>query len=602
MNMSTEKTVALSGSPASIATRTLALCVIAGNVESYIERFIKSFQQLTPHIYIVRATGSLEPDLTLAKARAMGAVVGIYDNEPGHVQWPHVDNFGAARRAAFQMAKEDGHDFLIWADTDDVIDPESAQAIRAAVEEDDFDLLICPYRLTNNSLTPYRERVVRSGVADWVDPIHEHLEPLPEHAATARRRQLSGGIITHLPAVHREDRPSERNRRILESFYHTDEQHREPRWSFYLCQEYEVAGNRAAAILTATQGIQGWLADRSKLQPCEAYELYLLLAKWSEDLNQRVFLYREAWALEPWRREALFCLATLFTDIDRGEEAIALARMAMALPVPKMIPWTHRGNLYNWLGVQIYCSALRISGGEAEAIQIEDQIFAKGGKKITVIHPVRGRIAESIARRQMYFERAKDPQGVEYIFSFPEDDLEACRLLRRFRHVTSAPEAMEQVGGTYVQNMNAAYCVAQGSVIVGAADDVEPPMWWDEQILQQIGQVDKPAVLAVRDGFRNDELLVTHVFTRSLPSAIGLPEGEYLSSEYRGLFSDTEFTHRAKTLGLIKPSTITFLHHHPYFKGGETVPWDETYAIMNSLEATEFGRAVFQRRNPEVTL
>jgi len=522
--------------------------------------------------------------------------VGIYNNKPEHSFWPHVDDFGAARRMAFQLAKEDVHDYLMWADTDDVIDLESAQAIRAAVNQDDFDVLVCPYRLTNNSLTPYRERVVRSGMADWVDPIHEHLEPT---TPTARRRQLCDGVITHLPAVHREDNPGERNRRILESLPHTEEQPREPRWSFYLCQEYEVSGDRAAAILTATQGIQGWLNDRSKLQDCEAYELYLLLAKWSEDLNQRVFLFREAWALEPWRREALFCLATLFTDIDRGEEAIALARMAMALPVPKMIPWTHRGNLYNWLGIQIYCSALRISGGEAEAIQIEDQIFAKAGKKITVIHPVRGRIGESIARRQMYFERAKDPTAVEYIFSFPEDDEEACRLLRRFRHVTSAPGAMDQVGGTYVQNMNAAYSAAQGAVIVGAADDVEPPMWWDEQILTQIGPVDQPALLAVKDGFRTDALLVTHVFTQSLPAALGLPEGEYLSSEYRGLFSDTEFTYRAKSKGLIQPSTITFLHHHPFFIEKEM---DETYQIMNSTAAREFGKEVFLRRNPEITL
>jgi len=594
--MSTEKMVPVSGSPISQATRSIALCVIAGNVEGYIERFIKSFQQLTPHIYIVRATGSLEPDLTLARARVLGAKVGIYDNAFDHADWPHVDDFGAARRAAFQMAKEDGHDFLMWADTDDVIDLESAKAIRAAVDQDDFDLLICPYRLTNNSLTPYRERVVRSGMADWVDPIHEHLEAT---SPSARRRQFPEGTITHLPAVHREDNPGERNRRILESFPHSEETPRDPRWSFYLCQEYEVIGNRAAAILTATQGIQGWLQDRSKLQDCEAYELYLLLAKWSEDLNQRVFLFREAWALEPWRREALFCLATLFTDIDRGEEAIALARMAMALPIPKMIPWTHRGNLYNWLGIQIYCSALRISGGKEEATQIEDQIFKKAGGKITVIHPVRGRIGESIARRQMYYERAKDPQSVEYIFAFSEDDLEARRLLRRFRHVLSPAGKMDQVGGTYVQNMNAAYAVAQGTVIVGAADDVEPPMWWDEQILQQIGPVDQPAVLAIKDGFRADELLVTHVFTRSLPAALNLPEGEYLSSEYRGLFSDMEFTHRAGAKGLIHPSTITFLHHHPFFMEKEM---DETYQVMNSTEAADFGKAVFLRRNPEVTL
>jgi hypothetical protein len=36
-----------------MSEKTLALCAIAGNVEHLIERFITSFQKLTPHIYIV---------------------------------------------------------------------------------------------------------------------------------------------------------------------------------------------------------------------------------------------------------------------------------------------------------------------------------------------------------------------------------------------------------------------------------------------------------------------------------------------------------------------------------------------------------------------
>jgi hypothetical protein len=155
---------------------------------------------------------------------------------------------------------------------------------------------------------------------------------------------------------------------------------------------------------------------------------------------------------------------------------------------------------------------------------------------------------------------------------------------------------LDDIGGTYVLNMNAAFSASEGNVIVGAADDIEPPIWWDEQVLSQIGDPAAPAVLGVKDGIRQDDLLITHIFTRPVPQTLGLPYGEFLSGEYRGVYSDNEFSFRANKAGIVKPTTLTFQHHHPI---SGKVPSDEIYSIMNSPEAYTFGKQVFTRRNPD---
>jgi tetratricopeptide (TPR) repeat protein len=566
---------------------TIALCVIAGNVEHLIERFITSFQKLTPHIYVVRACGSQSPDSTLEIAEKLGAKVAVYTNRPANQEWPHVDHFGNARQQAFDMGAADGHTYLMWADTDDLIDPVSATRLQEIVEKDKFDMLYCAYRLSNNGLTPFRERVGRAGSVRWDGAVHEHMVCTVENPDTIQDDIVA---VTHMPGTQRVDQPNERNIRIIESLPP------EPRYQFYVCQEYEALGRRDDAVQAAMAALTAWKGDNTLLLACEAYELYVMLSNWSGDPAGKEALLREAWAIEPWRREALCFLSALYSDQNKAQESLALARMAMSLPKPDLCPWTHREGLYGWAGLYVYTCALRLNGFSKEADQLEKDHFLKQGRKITVLHPVRGRALQSAHVRKVFLERAKDPGSIEYIFIFPEDDLEAFGILGRFRHVLSPAGHLEDVGGTYVLNMNTGFAASEGRVIVGAADDIEPPIWWDEQVLTQIGDPEKPAVLGVKDGIRADQLLVTHVFTRPTPQTLGLPYGEYLSGEYRGVYSDNEFSFRAAKAGIIKPSTTTFLHHHPV---GGKVATDETYSIMNSEAAYAFGKEVFERRNPD---
>ena len=571
--------------------KSLALCIIAGNVEGYIKRFVESFQKLTPHIFVVRAVGNQTPDRTLEIAQAMGCQINVYYNAAEHADWPHVDDFGRARQMAFEMGMQGGHQLLMWADTDDCIDPESVREIHALIREQEFDCLYLPYRLSNNNLAPVRERIVRAGTFRWQDPIHESLTAVIE---SPRYLRAAAAEVTHMPGTHRHDRPNERNVRILESLRKEDGSLL-PRWCFYLCQEYEVQGRQEEAIRTALEGVRGWQANRGLLQNCEAYELYVMLARWGSDPQAKLALLREAWAIEPWRREAVALMAGAYADMGNAKECLALARMTVSLPEPNERPWTHRSSIYRWGGIYLYTMAMRMNGMNSEADTLEEQMFRQSGSLISIIHPTLGRPEKAARVRSLFLERAKHPERVEYIFAYSADDRESAAILSRFRHVeTPAPEDPERP--TTVANANAAYAKSTGQIVIFAADDVEPPFWWDEGIVEQIGDPGQPAVLEVGDGHRKDGLLAHPVFTRSVPELLGLPKGEMFSSEYEHLFFDTEYTFRARKARLVRPSTVTFLHHHPLH---EPVEFDATYARGNNDATYARSEATYRRRNPD---
>ena len=61
----------------------LSLCVIAGNVENQIERFLKAFMPVADEVIVVRATGwQVESDKTLSIAKKRGCRAGEYWNNP----------------------------------------------------------------------------------------------------------------------------------------------------------------------------------------------------------------------------------------------------------------------------------------------------------------------------------------------------------------------------------------------------------------------------------------------------------------------------------------------------------------------------------------
>jgi len=133
----------------------LSLCVITGNAENYITRFLDHFEKIADEIIVVRAIGNQEPDGTLEIAMQSGCIIGEYLN---FHDWPHVDDFAAARNVALDLATGD---WLMWADTDDIITPEDCAMIRKMLPQlsDDIQGVLMPYAVPDDGITLHRERL-----------------------------------------------------------------------------------------------------------------------------------------------------------------------------------------------------------------------------------------------------------------------------------------------------------------------------------------------------------------------------------------------------------------------------------------------------------
>ena len=186
----------------------LSLCVIAGNAENHIERFLDAFGPVADEIVVVSAIGNQRSDETLSILRRRRVKVATYINAK---DWPHVDDFAAARNKACDMATGD---WLMWADTDDLITPESVAAIRALLPNipDEVDGVLMRYVVPEDGIINWRERIWRKGTARWKHPIHECLEFSDE----SKHFRFDDAEIVHA-SEKREAPRNERNLRILQS-------------------------------------------------------------------------------------------------------------------------------------------------------------------------------------------------------------------------------------------------------------------------------------------------------------------------------------------------------------------------------------------------
>jgi hypothetical protein len=88
---------------------------------------------------------------------------------------------------------------------------------------------------------------------------------------------------------------------------------------------------------------------------------------------------------------------------------------------------------------------------------------------------------------------------------------------------------------------NEAAWFSKGEILIQLSDDWDPPMHWDKLIIDAIGDTSKPAVLAVSDGHRTDNLLCMAILTRARYKE----QGYLFHPDFFSMFSDNHFTDRA---------------------------------------------------------
>jgi len=533
----------------------LSLTVITGNAEQYIGRFLDHFQHLADEIVVVRACGYNEPDNTLQIAKERGCIVGEYFNEEMNKGWPHVDNFSAARNKAASLATGD---WLAWADTDDIISKESCEGMREMLAQlaDDIDVVLCPYEVPDDGITHHRERFWRKGKAKWKNPIHECLEV----EKTQKAARFDNVAVVHMPIGPRKAENNERNLRILEQVPLAD---RTASQLFYTMQAQRSCGNIEGAIESA-QALAA--ADDAGLP--ERYEAFIFLGQLAPDPTTRAQLYLQAVAVDPSRREAYGELCLLSLASNRFDQALAWSDAMWGLKKPRHWYWNSRRKFHSWLGVQLRGMALRGAGRHEEASALELNHFIENGAKISLLHATRGRPKQAWLARQSWLDKAKNADAIEHIFAIDYDD-EMAGPFVCCRHV-------QNKGAGPVAAWNEAAKASTGKILVQMSDDFEPPMYWDEMILEAIGDTSKPKVLAVSDGNRKDDLLCMAILTRARYEH----HGYLFHPEFFSMYSDNWFSERAFKDGVVIDARdkITFQHNHPAFGKGEM---DATYARSN---------------------
>jgi cephalosporin hydroxylase len=621
--------------------------MIVGNVEEYIERCLKSFFPIADEICLVRAIGNQTPDKTIEKAEKL--ITGVngenrdssnadsplpplppvksfkwseYKNDPDHADWPHLDDFAAARNQSFDLATGK---YCFWADSDDILES-GAEAIREDAKEGKWVVYIIPYKIFGRDVNIQRERMMRRGSGKWVYPVHEcfAFDPQVEGALDER------AAVLHLPDVYKTG-SNDRNLRILEAIPKKD---LTPGLKYHLHGELLGTKQIDRSIKVGMEA-----AVSPDLGIPERYEIFLNLGKVARDRKTSMDLFHEAYKLDPERREAFGLLACTAMDHGLTKEALAYARAMMALPPPEKANWNDRNSAYDWLGVDIYTQALRSKAssikphpakagsnlkllGEAEKhrVAVLDMARKSGRPIISLIHATRGRAIQASKARKMWLDLADRPDAIEHIFVYDQDD-EKSYALQRMHH-QMIPAGLGSVGA-----WNAGAASSTGDILIQMSDDWVPPLQWDTKIIQRFSQkktektevpesplsplppVNSAKVLAISDAHRKDDLLCMAIMTRAYYEL----DWFMFHPRFTGVYSDNWFTHEAyRRNAVIDAKDLIFTHDHPFFTGGNRengdslnnsepsplsplppVNLDETYQRQNDPARYAEGMAIY---------
>jgi glycosyltransferase involved in cell wall biosynthesis len=554
----------------------ISIYLIAGHEAHFIDRCLKAFRPLCDELVVCIAQGGRPDDGTRAIVEKSGAKMVEYHNGPAGASWPHIDNFAAARNTALDACTGD---YAVWVDCDDLPAKDLKNALKRAVEAFESNpklgIYAGVYAVLNAKLTPVRERMVKrlenGWTGRWHYAVHEALLPLPGYESIGEQTPW----IEHHPGGYKAG-SAERNLRILQG-----QLSEAGKYAYYFQQELYLSNRR--------QESEPWshvAAIWPGQEPTLAYESMCNYATAVADRSRRIEIYHRAHQMAPGRREAIYYLAREEASVGAWLSAYHLLKSAMVQPDPGVKTWNAQRTVYDFECIDLYLAACRAVGDTTEADKIEKMWRAQKPVKITVCHATRGRPQEAINARILWMKKAADPASVEWIYSCDDDD-EKAKPLKNWGMISGK--------GGCVAAWNRAAAMAQGEIIVQGSDDFDPPLHWDSIITERLGDLSKPAVLAVSDGHRKDDLLCIAILTKARLKQ----QGTLFAEEYdacSGIFSDNEYTARAAKDGVIIPAKdVVFMHNNPLFTGAKQ---DDEFKRHNAQANYEKGEKIFKERNP----
>jgi len=541
----------------------ISLYLIAGNEEAHIERCIKSFAPLAKEVVVCIARGSATPDKTEEKALALGARVIHYKNKKS--DWPHVDDFAAARNTALEACE---NDWSIWVDADDVMADDGEKILEEGIDEAErrgSEIVCFRYMVENAGLNPIREMALRKGCGQWKNRVHEALEPNDRNKLLAIDKVLR----IHRPLTSKAD-SANRNHKIL-----ADELKDVPFHLYYQHQEFFLRGNIEQAIAVGEKALVFPDLDETL-----KYELLCNLGRCSPP-DKRFKYLGEAIAVNPIRREAYFYLMVEYSGRGDWPKAWHSGRACMAMPKPQLHYWNQVHAIYEWQALDAYRVA-SICHGQKEEVQKLNNFYPK--PKISVVHATRGRSQLAFQRKMQWLALAKEPLAIEWLFMVDHDEA-----------LDYTPHEGKRVNpGGIINAWNEGAKLAKGDIIVQMSDDWSPPRYWDALISHRMGNPGAERVLAISDGHRTDKLLCMAILTQKRLRRQGGYMFHPSYQESDGIYSDNEFTDRAYADDcVIEAKDIIFMHENALFGHGQP---DDQLKNHNKPEHYEKGKAIYEKR------
>jgi glycosyltransferase involved in cell wall biosynthesis len=394
----------------------ITLCVIAGNEQHAICKMLDSFRDCFDELAFVRATGSAEPDETFmtawdwAAANNKSIATRTYKNQPQSEQWPHVDDFAAARNLSFEIATGD---WLLWTDCDDVFVGDADELRAICADPTSADVNHFPYDVANAGKLTARERLIRrevvAGGGKWVGAVHETFRARSTHTHKTHAAKTDP-TWRHEPAYDKPASPG-RNLRILRG-----QLIETPIWLFYTHQEYYLIGNRAMAqkfgeLFLAIGGTEDSFRYQANLNLSAIAEKHADAARYALD----------AYWIYPYR-ESLAALVNCAFQECNATKALHFAMALVETQEPTEKPWCHEPRWYGWHGLDLLARAYRLMYGDKDGDQNRMDQF---DPNILLIHETTEATQGSVQMRDAWMSTAKHPDRIWHAFKLPDAEVDS---------------------------------------------------------------------------------------------------------------------------------------------------------------------------------
>jgi len=221
-------------------------------------------------------------------------------------------------------------------------------------------------------------------------------------------------------------------------------------------------------------------------------------------------------------------------------------------------------------------------------------------KKLSLIHPTRGRPAMSTVCMQNWILSASGKNPIEYILSLDESDAfnyeEAIKTWRKFFEKYPFVTFIVNIDRTYsvTSSLNSGAKCATGDILISVFDDMVPPKDWDETIIK-LTEGREDWVLFPFDGNRKDDLITICILDRKYYERFGY----IYYPGYFSMWNDNDYSQTAFLLNKVIDVRKVFTIEHRHWAINKREK-DNTDMRHDNAKTFSEGKRLYDRRKKDL--